>query len=99
MSNISIAEASRQLSQVINRATYGREVVVLTSRGRPKAVLVGVEVFQALLGIQPSSQSESVEEFARQFRQALQDTGHSTPDEIIEMVRDVKREISDELAG
>jgi hypothetical protein len=58
-----------------------------------------VEAFQALLGIQPSSQSESVEEFARQFRQALQDTGHSTPDEIIEMVRDVKREISDELAG
>ena len=99
MSNISIAEASRQLSQVINRATYGREVVVLTSRGRPKAVLVGVEAFQALLGIQPSDQSESVEEFARQFRRALQDSGNRSPEEIIEMVRDVKREIADELAS
>ena len=98
MSNISIAEASRQLSQVINRATYGREVVVLTSRGRPKAVLVGVEAFQALLGIQPSDQSESVEEFARQFRRALQDSGNRSPEEIIEMVRDVKREITNEVA-
>ncbi len=51
MDTISIAEAGKQLSQIVNRASYGHEVLVLTSRGKPKAVLVGIDTFEQILGI------------------------------------------------
>ena len=37
--SISISEASRNLSHWVNQASYGRECVLLTSRGRVKAVV------------------------------------------------------------
>ena len=51
MSTVSITEASRQLSQLINRAAYGRDIVILTSRGQAKAVLLGMEAFDQLVGM------------------------------------------------
>ncbi|MDQ7839579.1 MAG: type II toxin-antitoxin system Phd/YefM family antitoxin [bacterium] len=50
MDRVSIVEAKRDLSRVINRAAYGHEPVILTSRGRPKAVLIGHEEFLRLAG-------------------------------------------------
>ena len=54
---VSIAEASRQLSQIVNRASYGGEVVLLTSRGKPKAVVVSIETFQQLLQVHEIAQA------------------------------------------
>ncbi len=96
MSTISIAEASRQLSQIINRASYGREVVILTSRGKPKAVLLGVEAFQQIIGFERKPQLASVNEFRVQFRKALEEAGYRTPEDIVELVRSVKKEIANE---
>ncbi len=96
MSTISIAEASRQLSQIINRASYGREIVILTSRGKPKAVLLGVESFQQLIGFERNPKPTSVDEFRTQFRKALEESGYRTPQDIVELVRSVKKEIADE---
>ncbi|MDR7494237.1 MAG: type II toxin-antitoxin system Phd/YefM family antitoxin [Armatimonadota bacterium] len=45
-----MVEAKRDLSRLVNKAAYGHQPVVLTSRGRPKAVLVAHDDFQALLG-------------------------------------------------
>ena len=45
---ISIAEARADLSAHINRVAHGRERIILTSRGRPKAALVSLEDLQAL---------------------------------------------------
>ncbi len=50
MNRLSIAEARRDLSRVVNTVAFGREPVVLTSRGRPKAVLLGHEEFLGLAG-------------------------------------------------
>ncbi len=44
----SIAEARAELSSLVNRVAHGGERVVLTSRGRPKAALVGLEDLGAL---------------------------------------------------
>ncbi len=96
MSRISIAEASRRLSQIINRASYGMEVVILTSRGKPKAVLLGVEAFQQIIGLKQNPQPVAINEFRIQFRKSLEESGYRTPQDIVELVRSVKKEIADE---
>ncbi len=50
MERVSIVDAKRELSRVVNKVAFGHEPVVLTSRGRPKAVLVGHEDFLRLTG-------------------------------------------------
>jgi prevent-host-death family protein len=45
---VSIAEARAELSAHVNRVAHGGERVILTSRGRPKAALVGLEDLRAL---------------------------------------------------
>ena len=96
MSSISIAEAGRQLSQIVNRASYGREVMVLTSRGKPKAVLVGIDTFQQILGNHKIAEGiqMSASDLQRGLRQALEEDGYDTPEKIVALVRVIKREIA-----
>jgi prevent-host-death family protein len=94
MSTVSISEASRQLSRLVNRAAFGNEVVVLTSRGRAKAVLLGVEAFEELVGMRAYAQQELIplDVFQQQFQQALSEAGYDTADQVVDLVRQVKRE-------
>ncbi len=48
MSTISIAHARAHLGDVIGRVRHARERVVLTSHGKPAAVVVSVEDLEAL---------------------------------------------------
>ncbi len=50
MERVSIVDAKRELSRVVNKVAFGHEPVILTSRGRPKAVLLGHEDFLQLTG-------------------------------------------------
>jgi prevent-host-death family protein len=45
---ISIGQVKRDISELVNRVAYGGERIVLTSRGKPKAVLVSVEDYERL---------------------------------------------------
>lgn len=45
---VSLSEAKARLSALINRVAYSRERVILTSHGRPKAALIGLDDLQAL---------------------------------------------------
>ncbi len=45
---VSIGQVKRDISDLVNRVAYGREQIVLTSRGKPKAVLISIEDFQRL---------------------------------------------------
>jgi len=45
---VSIGQVKRDVSELVNRVAYGRERIVLTSRGKPKAVLISVEEFERL---------------------------------------------------
>ena len=45
---VSIGQVKRDISDLVNRVAYGREQVVLTSRGKPKAALISVEDFERL---------------------------------------------------
>lgn len=50
MDRVSIVQAKRELSRVVNKVAFGHEPVILTSRGRPKAVLIGHDDFVRLTG-------------------------------------------------
>lgn len=95
---VSISEASRNLSHWVNQASYGRECVMLTSRGRPKAVLIGMETFELLLGMQATMNADRmpVAQLRRQFRQAAADAGYQTKEDLVALVQEVKQELADD---
>lgn len=45
---VSIGEVKRDLAEIVNRVAFGHERIVLTFRGKPKAVLVSVEDYARL---------------------------------------------------
>ena len=49
---ISTGEARRQFSDILNRAAYGKERVVLTRRGKPLVAVVPIEDVEALEAIE-----------------------------------------------
>jgi prevent-host-death family protein len=46
---VSIGQVKRDLSELVNRVHYGRERIILTSRGKPKAALINIEDYEQLL--------------------------------------------------
>ena len=48
MNTIGIAEVKRSISRIVNRVAFGRERIILTSRGKPKAALVSIQDLQKL---------------------------------------------------
>ena len=95
MSRGSVSEASRHLSHGRNRAAYGQERIILESHGRPKAVLIGMEFFEELMRNHPELQREpmSTDEFRSGFRQALQEAGYHTPEDIVCLIQEIKVEM------
>lgn len=51
---VSTAEAKQRLSELINRVYYGQRRVVITSRGKPKVVIVSLREMDDLV-VSPSS--------------------------------------------
>jgi prevent-host-death family protein len=48
MKHVSLAEARDRLSALVNDAAHGGQRIVLSSRGRPKAALIGMEDLERL---------------------------------------------------
>lgn len=98
MTQVSISEASRNLSHWINRASYGRDLVFVTSRGKAKAVIIGADTFAALVGMQEYAQRELLppKTFRREFRAALAEAGYQTREELVALVYQVKQEMAAE---
>jgi prevent-host-death family protein len=44
----SISELKSALSEFLNRAAYGRERIIISSRGRPKAAVISIEDLRRL---------------------------------------------------
>jgi len=48
MSAVSVSELKSALSEFLNRAAYGRERIIVASRGKPKAAVIGIEDLRRL---------------------------------------------------
>jgi len=46
--SVAIGQVKRDISELVNRVAYGGERIVLTSRGKPKAALVGMADYERL---------------------------------------------------
>jgi prevent-host-death family protein len=46
--HVSIGKVKRDISELVNRVAYGGERIVLTSRGKPKAVIVSLDDYERL---------------------------------------------------
>ena len=57
--HVSIGQVKRDISELVNRVAYGGERIVLTSRNKPKAVLVSIEDYQRLLNSEHSLLSKN----------------------------------------
>ncbi len=45
---VSIGQVKRDISDLVNRVAYRKDRVILTSRGKPKAVLISIEDYERL---------------------------------------------------
>ena len=48
VTQVSIGQVKRDISDLVNRVAYRGERIVLTSRGKPKAALVSIEDYERL---------------------------------------------------
>ena len=101
MSTVSVSDASRNLSHWVNSASYGRDCIVITSHGRPKAVLIGISAFEELLGLLDENADDllPVTELRTNFRAALGNAGYTTHDDLIKLVREVKEELTEQRSS
>lgn len=62
MAKISTVQAREQFSDVINRAAYGKERIVLTRRGKDLVALVPIEDVRTLEALDDHLDTEAVKE-------------------------------------
>jgi len=96
---VSLSDLRRKLGELINRVAYGGERVVLLSRGRPKAVLIGLTDLQKLqaLGDDGRERRMAALEGARALRRRIgARAGGELPDSAQEL-NDLREERDEEL--
>lgn len=66
MTIVSISQMKDTLSEILNRVAYGRERIVVASRGKPKAAVISVEDLELLEELEDAlAAREAVEEHER----------------------------------
>lgn len=66
MQAISVVEAKRRFSELLRRAAYGHETVIVGSRGRPEVVIIAVEEWERLRAIEDERDARLVEQLIRE---------------------------------
>lgn len=61
----SIGQVKRDISELVNRVAYGKERIVLTSRGKPKAVIVSMDDYERLRVLLRQAQVTDWEEWEK----------------------------------
>jgi prevent-host-death family protein len=77
---VSIGQVKRDISELVNRVAYQGERIVLTSRGRPKAVLVSMTDYARLQQVEQGAAGRSIwlveaQTLAERIRQRRGDQG------------------------
>ena len=106
MNTVGIAEIKRSISTIVNRVAFGRERIVLTSRGKPKAALVSVEDLQKLESLEKTTSppSRAQQRAALAMAQAVREMtlarrGGVPFSDVAEDLRRLREERDLELAG
>ena len=71
MGSISTAQARNNFSDVVNRAGYGKERVILTRRGKPIAAVVPIEDVEFLEELEDRADLEAAREALAEGRATI----------------------------
>jgi prevent-host-death family protein len=101
MLEVSISELKRDLSGVINRTAYGKQRVIIVSRGKPKAAMISIEDLHLLEGLSQKKTRQvrqmAALEAARAIRAEIaEQSGGPLPDSSEEL-RQLREERGDEI--
>jgi prevent-host-death family protein len=61
MEQIGIEDARRQLGEIVDRARFTDQPTLITRQGKPAAVVVGAESYEAMLGLLADAATERVQ--------------------------------------
>jgi len=87
---------NQELSQLIQQATSKREAITLVQEGQQKAVLLSLEMFQALIGISDRRENLLAKGFTAMSHQLFTKSGYDSPDKIMQLIQEVKQELATE---
>jgi prevent-host-death family protein len=103
MLEISVSELKRDLSGVINRAAYGKQRVIIVSRGKPKAAMISIEDLHLLESLNQEGYAGerwrawlARADALRERTKAGQETG---PIDSVEILRQLREERADDILG
>jgi hypothetical protein len=82
-----------EIKKLIDRVTENQEIITLITEDNKKAFLLSQSAFENLLGVKKISQEDREDNFHYRFKQALSESGYDTKEKIIELVREIKKEL------
>ena len=101
---VTMTELKRSLGDLVNRAAYGREWVVLVAHGRPKAAIVPIEDLEELRrlrrGETPArrvTRLEDLDALRERIRRRWEAEGVE-PVDSADVIREMREERANELA-
>ena len=102
---VTMTELKRSLGDLVNRAAYGREWIVLVSHGRPKAAIVSIEDLELLRRLRrgetparAATRLEDLDALRERIRRWREEHGVE-PVDSADMIREMREERTDALAG
>ncbi|MEJ2748172.1 MAG: type II toxin-antitoxin system Phd/YefM family antitoxin [Anaerolineae bacterium] len=102
---ISLTELKQNLGEVVNRAAYGNERIILLSRGTPRAVIMSIDDLERLRQFEASQPQEDkvqqqlalLSEMDALREQIRQEHGELT--DSVEVLREVREERLNDIMG
>jgi len=102
---VSMTQAKNELADVVNRAAYGGERIILLSRGKPKAAIISFEDLQLLEGLREGKEAHQarMEDWlaeARDLRQEILKRREGVPlPDSVETLRELREERDEQILG
>jgi len=100
---VSMTKAKNALAEVVNQAAYGKERIILVSRGKPKAAIVSLEDLERLERLNAegmrAKRMAALEEAQALREQILARTGGIPLSDSTEELRRLRKERLRELSG
>jgi prevent-host-death family protein len=74
VTSVSVSGFKKALSEFLNRAAYGRERIIIASRGKPKAAIIGIDDLRLLEEFEEMKDAIAAHEALAAYR-----AGETTP--------------------
>jgi len=96
---VSIGQVKRDISELVNRVAFGKERIVLTSRGKPKAVIVSMSDYERLNQMKTESGLKQWQSWLKRSKALNEDIGSVDVDALWDATRDDLETRNDHLFG